>query len=120
MNYVFVCRHGISRSYHASCIAQEIAAGRGISLDTEFFGTVSDEPELEKMRKLAGAHRAYVMEEYMRPAVQALGYTGPVACLHIPDTALSYETIRGKMEQLDFSPPAPPEDPWILRFAYME
>lgn len=116
MKYVFVCRHGEYRSPVAAAAAEEYATEQKAELVTETFGVSDSRTALEKMRLLSGANRVYIMEEHMRFDIErALGYRGPVVCLNVPDIHLTAEEIASVVRShLDFSPPAPPEDPWIL------
>ncbi len=100
MKYVFVCKHGEFRSPTAARIAGDLAKERGISLNTDYVGIVSELPESEKADIVRDADRVYIMEKDMRFNVEKMWrYTGEIVCLGIPDCKdLSEAEIKKTIE----------------------
>ena len=86
MKYVFVCKYGQDRSPTAAYVAEEIAKGKGIELETASLG-LSEDIGFDIRKKLFDADKVFVMEEEMIFDVRDIyKYGGEVINLDIKDS----------------------------------
>lgn len=102
MKYVFVCKHGESRSAKAARIAYKIGLEKNLNLETDYFGVIDNIPNSAKQKILINADKVFIMEENMRFDIErVLRFQGPIICLNIEDKGnLEESEIEEKVREI--------------------